>query len=93
MKYVIIKNPIIQELEEAVIFPDSLTHRCFKLFNPISAGFVTIECNDVHVYGYSESLQLRPRPQDEEIIKRAIDTKQKIFIEDEINPEGKNGID
>ena len=93
MKYVILRNPDIEGLEVAVIFDDSYPHKMFRMFNPISAGFVTIECNEVHVYGYSESLQLWPRPPDEELIKRAIATKQKIFIEDEMNvdvPDGKH---
>lgn len=91
MKYVILRNPDIEGLEEAVMFGDSFPHKMFTLFNPVSAGFVAIEGEDIHVYGYSDSLQIGPRPQDEDIIRRAIVTKQTIFIEDEMTIEVKNG--
>jgi len=80
MKYVIIDDPSIIGLEQPIMFEDSFAHSNFAKWNPKSAGFVAIENGEYHTYGFSESLQMGPRPEDARIIRRA-HIVRKPFVE------------
>jgi len=66
-KYIVIKNNY--EIETPIIFPESLSHDSFKNnFNIISAGFVTIDNDQVISFGESTSLRLKSRPEDSDLL-------------------------
>ena len=62
MKYVIIDH---EGLELPIIFDDIIQHSSFSHLKPVSAGVVRI-C------GGSTSLNLKSRPEDEEIITKKL---------------------
>lgn len=68
MKYIIFKSG---DLLKPIIFPDHIAHSEIICKNaiPVSAGFFKIDFGDITVYGESVSLKLKPRKQDNELIK------------------------
>jgi hypothetical protein len=77
-KYIIYDDGLT---ECALLFNNHLNHAQIATnmgVNPISAGFVTFEINDLYakiepnVFGESVSLKLQSRPKDAEIIKRVL---------------------
>lgn len=78
MKYVIIKD---LGIEVPIIFPDMILHNAFADKEPISAGkcSISIDVEDkiiYHAWGGSESLKLKSRPEDAEIIKHAFEFEE-----------------
>ena len=81
MKYIIFEN------KYPVIFPNDITH-CdvdisfydsvirMKPKIPTSAGHLTIKGNKVTIYGESESLGLKPKPDDEKLLELLIKSKE-----------------
>lgn len=57
-----------------VLFPEALKHEDFKKFNPVSAGFCSIDFNkkEVRTYGKSISLGLESDPSDAAWIERLL---------------------
>lgn len=74
MKYVIISN---NDMEMPVIFPDSIPHKAFQHFHPISAGFCRISNSATGIgydaFGKSVGLHLCSRPEDASILKQAFE--------------------
>jgi hypothetical protein len=64
-KYVMIDNGI------PVIFPEAFTHSHIK-GNITSAGFFRVDKRKVTCYGFSQSLNTKPEPSDEQIIERVL---------------------
>jgi hypothetical protein len=83
MKYIIFKD---EGKEVPIIFPETMDHSRFVGLRPISAGFVNLygddrplegaSCNDnaikVWAGGESTSLGLKSRPEDKEILEKAL---------------------
>jgi len=73
MKYIIVRDR--EEQEAAIIFPDRIIHREVARIHRasgtrvVSAGFCVIG-EVVRAWGESESLNMKSRPQDTEILKR-----------------------
>ena len=61
---------------QIIIFPETLQHSKFRMFEPISAGFISFGVTDRHpdlcCYGESTSLKLKPMKDDEDLAKRQI---------------------
>jgi hypothetical protein len=71
-KYIIVEA---QELEWAIVFPAPVSH--MAAVNPgtrkVAAGFFEMdEHGEVHVSGFSDSLNLQSRPGDADLIKRSL---------------------
>jgi hypothetical protein len=59
------------ESNEIITFPASLNHSDFRMFKPVSAGFISFGYKgDVSCYGDSFSLKLKADPEDSDIAKR-----------------------
>lgn len=77
MKYIIIKDR--DDRETAIIFPSHIIHKDVARIHQatdvrvISAGFCFL--NPVEVWGESETLQMKHRPEDAQIIEK--DWKEK----------------
>ena len=83
MKYIIFKDDF---QEVPIIFPEIINHSQFVGLRPISAGFVNLYgddrplegacCSDnairVWVGGESTGLRLKSRPEDQEILEKAL---------------------
>lgn len=83
MKYVIIMR---HGLELPVIFPEVIDHDTFRNMNPIAAGEIELYGEDkplpnscscdnairVRVFGKSTTLNLKSRPEDQDLITREI---------------------
>jgi len=78
MKYVIVEKMC---MEVPIIFPDNILHDTFKDMKPISAGKFEIAYDGKNhkfifeAYGDSKSLNLKPRPEDKDIIQHAFEFK------------------
>lgn len=81
LKYITVRDR--DEIESAILFPETVIHRDVGRIHSasgvrvLSAGFVQIDhgCGYdgkavVSVYGRSESLRMEPRPEDAELIRR-----------------------
>ena len=71
MKYIIFEN------KYPVIFPNEIIHYEINIdtrfrLNHTSAGHVNIKGNKVTVYGESESLGLKPKPEDKQLLEKLI---------------------
>ena len=51
--------------DEIIIFPSSIEHNAFKKLNPISAGFCEVGQNNIRCYGWSFSLGLDSKPDED----------------------------
>lgn len=76
MKYVIFDN------KYPVVFPDSIIHCDISLdmylgMKPTSAGHLNIKGNKIKVYGESESLGLKPKPEDKKLLETLINENNK----------------
>jgi len=61
-KYIIILEPQFK-VEIPVIFPENLSHDSFKnCFKIVSAGFMTLDENEITCFGESTSLKKESRP-------------------------------
>lgn len=71
MKYIIFDN------KYPVIFPDEILHACvyLEMCQPTSAGHLTIKGKKVEIYGESESLGLKPKPEDKELLEQLINER------------------
>lgn len=71
MKYVIFKH---KQLLMPVIIPEHVTHSQIKIVGakPISAGFFENERGIVNTFGKSESLNLKPKPEDARLIENTL---------------------
>jgi hypothetical protein len=61
--------------ECAIVFNNHLTHADMALqlnINPISAGFVKFDGNEIMAFGESVSLQLKSRQEDSRIIREIL---------------------
>lgn len=64
-KYVMTDNGI------PVIFPEAFTHKNIT-GNITSAGFFRVDKGKVICYGFSQSLNMKPEPGDEQILERVL---------------------
>lgn len=66
----------IGQLEYAIVFDEGLSHsaagRAFQHGEIISAGFCHLDADGVKVYGESYSLKVASRPEDKELVGRAM---------------------
>ena len=72
MKYIIFQE---NDILKTVIFPDHINHSEIKLDKaiPISAGFMKLNSFGlVETYGKSESLNLKPKEDDERLLRLAL---------------------
>ncbi len=83
MKYVIIKNPDTG-IESAIMFDESMSHKLFADFAPISAGFIAIDHDEIHIHGRSVGLNIDSRPEDARIVRRAMIITNEIFHEEPV---------
>jgi hypothetical protein len=79
MKYVIVEYAGVQT---PFLFPAHIPHDSLRHFRPISAGFFCVSSGEkgmvnVSVWGDSESLKLKSRKEDAEIIAHQINHWQK----------------
>lgn len=82
MKYIILaENPYTHDLETPVLFPEWITHKSVaeKFTVPVvSAGFVKITPEGVVCHGESDSLRLKPRSVDAELIEQCFGMKKPV---------------
>ena len=60
-----------------ILFPESIPHDAFRAFQPVSAGFVSInQKGDISTYGKSVSLNLEPKEYDSILIECAFEERR-----------------
>lgn len=71
-KYIVFEDD--HGLEDIIIFSELQQHaNILRLgLTPVSAGFIEITSESLHCYGDSISLNLKSRPEDTKIAKRAL---------------------
>lgn len=66
---------------QVIVFPDTMLHKDFAGFNPISAGFIDFNADErgfvsTYCHGESVSLKLKSFPEDTEIANRYYEDKR-----------------
>ncbi len=76
-KYIIVRDTHFGgTTEHAIVFPESLIHkyvaRCHRVGGlvVVSAGVCTVDNDDVTSYGFSDSLGIGSRPEDNDVLRK-----------------------